>query len=76
MAVGPITYSEIEAYDRLTHAQLTAWQVQLIRRLDIAERAKTTPGSGKGEVSARDGQAVTALFRGLAAGKKREAAND
>lgn len=39
MAAGPISYREIEAYQSQTHALLTAWDVQMIRRMDTAVRA-------------------------------------
>lgn len=36
MAVGPIAFEAIEAYNRLTGAGLVGWEVQTIKRLDIA----------------------------------------
>jgi hypothetical protein len=39
MAVGPITWSEINAYDAATLAGLSAWDKRLIRRIDDASEA-------------------------------------
>ena len=39
MAIGPITWTEIEAYDRGALAMLTAWEKKLIRRADDAFEA-------------------------------------
>ncbi|WGM31501.1 hypothetical protein [Brevundimonas sp. NIBR11] len=39
MAVGPITWAEINAYDAATFAMLTAWEKRLIRRADDAYEA-------------------------------------
>ena len=39
MAVGPITWGEINAYDTGTLSMLTAWEKRLIRRLDDASEA-------------------------------------
>lgn len=39
MAVGPITWAEIGAYDHETLAFLTAWEKRLIRRCDDAYEA-------------------------------------
>lgn len=49
-AIAPISYAEIEAFNRSTCASLTAWDVLLIRRIDDAIRAaslgvKTKPAS-------------------------------
>jgi hypothetical protein len=41
--VNPITFAEIDAYQRLTGEQITAWAARLIRAVDNAvliERAK------------------------------------
>lgn len=73
MAVGPITYTEILAYRQLTLADLSAWDVALIRRLDMAIRAITSARRPDGEIPASDGRAVTGMLRGLAA--KRNALN-
>ena len=73
MAVGPITYTEILAYRQLTLADLSAWDVALIRRLDTEVRALTNKTLPDGEIAASDGRAVTGMLRGLAA--KRNALN-
>lgn len=39
MAVGPITWAEINAYDAATLAGLSAWDKRLIRRADDAYEA-------------------------------------
>lgn len=39
MAVGPITWAEINAYDAGTFAMLTAWDKKLIRKADDAFEA-------------------------------------
>jgi hypothetical protein len=35
MAVGPIAFSEILAYNQLHHAGLVPWEVEALKRLDI-----------------------------------------
>lgn len=32
--VSPIVYTEMEAYQRLTHTRLTPWEVRLVRAID------------------------------------------
>lgn len=39
MAIGPITWSEINAYDQGALAMLTVWEKRLIRRADTAFEA-------------------------------------
>lgn len=36
MALGPISFEAIEAYNRLTGTGLVGWEVQTIKRLDAA----------------------------------------
>jgi len=36
MSLGPIAFEAIEAYNRLTGAGLVGWEVQTIKRLDMA----------------------------------------
>jgi hypothetical protein len=36
MGPAPITFSEIEAWQRLTRRQLPAWQIEAIKRMDAA----------------------------------------
>lgn len=70
MAVGPITFAEIDAYNRLTGAGLSTWSVRLLRRIDTAVLAiltgTTSPSS---QIPASDGKGVSALMKGLAAQK-------
>jgi len=73
MGPSPVTYQEIEAYQRQTFAGLTAWQVALIRRVDDVilavisrDTAKPAPGEPQ-EISGKDAQGVKALLRGMAA---------
>lgn len=68
MTIGPITYREIAAYQGLTFASLTAWEVRLIRRIDTAVRALLNRPKNAG-VDAKDGKSVKAILRGLAAEK-------
>lgn len=51
--LAPITYQEIEAYDRLTGASLEIWQVKLLRRIDDAVR-QVSMNKGKGPPSISD----------------------
>ncbi len=69
MGIGPISFKEIEAYQAQTHAMLTAWDVRLIRRLDVAVRAILSGGPTDKAIPASNGKAVRALFRGVAARK-------
>lgn len=73
MGPSPVTYLEIDAYERLTFARLTAWQVALIRRLDDAllaifarDAAKPVEKDAAEEIPATDARALKGLFRGLA----------
>jgi len=63
MAPNPISYTEIEAFNRLTHANLSAWDIALIRRLDLAVMAVLNPPKGPKTVPARDGKRVLDLIR-------------
>jgi hypothetical protein len=73
MAAGPITWSEIEAYHRLTFADLSLWDVRLIRRLDAAwlnrQGEKTAPkkGSEDGAIPVSNVSALKAQMRATAA---------
>ena len=57
MAVGPITWAEINAYDAATLAGLSAWDKRLIRRAD-----------DKGVFVMLDAAAPTRLFSSLPEG--------
>lgn len=39
MAVGPVTWAEINAYEAATLSSLSAWDKRLIRRMDDAYEA-------------------------------------
>lgn len=73
MAVGPITYLEIYAYQATTHASLTAWEVATIRRIDTAIRAilvATSGTSGEAQpIPITDAASLKAKLRGMS-GKK------
>jgi len=48
MAVNPLTYSELEAFCRLTKVEFSAWQVSVLMRLDdIALRVSSERKDGK-----------------------------
>lgn len=71
MSANPITFAEIEAFDRLTYAGLGPWEVDLICRLDdavltvFAEKAAKKPGEVE-IVPFEDGEAVKAFMTQLA----------
>jgi hypothetical protein len=78
MGPGPITYQEIEAYRRLTFADLTAWEVSLIRRLDLAalssaagqvQQKPARPSNEPQPIPVTNTAGIRALFQGLAAKK-------
>lgn len=73
MAVGPITYLEIDAYIRRTLPDLTAWDVKLIRRIDIAVRAVANGiENPTSQIPAKDGKRVGSMLRGLAKAKAKQ----
>lgn len=61
---GAITYREIEAYNASTLACLRAWDVKLIRRIDIAVRV-----GGDGKPAKTDVGGLKAMLRGVVAQK-------
>jgi ABC-type transporter Mla MlaB component len=71
MAAGPITYSEIQAYRAASFADLTAWEVGVIRRLDTAALAVLAGAAPKarpdadGLVSINDRKGVRAVLSGI-----------
>lgn len=74
MAANPISFQEIEAYSRLTFAVISPWEVDLLRRVDVAAlaaaqkrsaRKKSGEPEPKFEAEASDGAAVKALLRGF-----------
>ncbi|MET4683743.1 phage tail assembly chaperone [Brevundimonas faecalis] len=70
--VAPISYVEIEAFNRSTAAALAPWDVRLIRRIDDHVRAivlgEANPSS---QISVSDGKGVAGMLRGMAALKKK-----
>jgi hypothetical protein len=74
-SANPISFSEIEAYCRLTWTTLHPWEVDAIKALDIAVLRTSAKRRSKGkdepevtnEVEASDGQGVKGLFRGMGA---------
>jgi hypothetical protein len=67
MADNPITYTEIDAYARLTGALIAPWEARAIVSLFWAYRdASPKPKSGKGEVrnetDAADGAGIKAFM--------------
>lgn len=71
LAIGPITFAEIDAYQRLTHAGLSAWDVRLIRRLDLATQAVK---SGHAPAGPTDVKGMKATLRAAVARRAKAAA--
>lgn len=78
MAIGPITFLEIQAFSRLMLVELSAWEVGLIRRLDEAvlavldEKAPRTAGKAPPAgvaIPVADTAGIRALMQGMAAKK-------
>lgn len=75
MAANPLTYLELEAYERKTLVHLPAWEADLIMRLDDAVRLAADPGKPASspsaqeptEIPASDVKSVKGFFRGLGA---------
>lgn len=72
MSVGPITYLEVQAFRAETLSDLTAWEVMLIMRIDIAVRnvfadqAPKKPGAQETpEVDVNDRKGIRGLLRGI-----------
>lgn len=82
MGIGPISYSEIEAYLRLTLDDLTAWEVRLIRRIDNAVRGvvaaqapkpkDTKPGPTVETFDVSDTHGMRQSFRAVAAARAKK----
>lgn len=74
--ISPISFSEIEAFNRSTCAALTPWDIRLIRRVDDHVRAvalgEANPTS---QINARDGKGIAGMLRGLAQRKKKGGAD-
>jgi len=82
MGVGPISYLEIEAYQRLALVRMSAWEVGLLRRLDDAVRVVlAAPASRQGrqpekittDIPTTRPAALKSLFRGIAAERAADA---
>jgi len=73
-AVGPITFAEIDAYQRLTHAGLSPWDVKLIRRLDNATQATKLGPAPPSDTNPTDVGGLKAMLRSVAAQKAKAAA--
>lgn len=76
MGPNPISFLEIEAYERKALVRFSAWETELLTDLDDVvvrhalqkiERNNTT--SKPGQVPANNPKAVKAMFRGLAASR-------
>lgn len=73
MGVNPLTYLELEAYERKALNPLPAWETALILRLDRTVRAmleqaqKNDSVQADTEVSVNDRSGVRGLLRGIGA---------
>ena len=73
MAANALTHLEIEAFCRLRHVRLSAWEVGVLCRVDDAvlgvwaeEHGKAKPADGE----AKDPKGIKALFRRIGARKE------
>ena len=80
MAANPITFADIEAFQRLTLTDLSAWEVDVICQLDNAvlsawagevKKARPAAEPAKAEIPINDTKSMKALFRGLATRKRK-----
>lgn len=74
---SPISFTEIDAYQRVMRVAIRPFEAVLIRALDrVAMRHVPGPKKGKGEfkelVDAKDGAGVASLFRSIAVSKKKK----
>lgn len=75
MTSNPLTYLELEAFERKTAREQSVWEVELIMRLDDAVRGVNVKDAPKpsaspdqpAAVDAADVKGVRSLFLGLAA---------
>lgn len=78
MAANPLTFTEIEAFGRLTRVQLTPWEVRLIERLDdvalAPSRQAAAPTTDKPEPIPVENVAGIRTFLRSRAAARREAA--
>lgn len=71
MGINPLTYLELEAYERKALNPLPAWETALIMRLDRTVRAtlaaedKNDTSEADVEVSVNDSAGVRGLLRGI-----------
>lgn len=69
MSPNPITYADIEAYERKTLNRFSAWETDLIVRIDdaildaIKPSASDTPAEAEADV--KDPRAVRGLLSGI-----------
>jgi hypothetical protein len=83
MAANALTFQEIHAFNSLAHAGLTAWQVELIERLDDAAlgvsraaRTATDKAEASTEIPASNARGVRSLLRDLMTRKNQERAKN
>jgi hypothetical protein len=82
MGANPLTYQEVEAYERKSLARLSAWDVSVIMRLDDAvlgvwarnHKSAPKPDAPAEPIPANDTVNMKAMFRGLATAKRLELA--
>lgn len=73
MAANPISYTELEAYERKALVTLSAWETDLIMRLDDTvldvraanAKTKTPDAEGSAGVDINDRGAVRGLLSGI-----------
>lgn len=82
MGPGPITYQEIDAYRRMTLDDLTAWEVRLIKRVDIAvllaaasDAPSQKPSGEPAGIPVNDPKSLKGLLRGIAKSRKERASD-
>ncbi|WP_091739838.1 phage tail assembly chaperone [Phenylobacterium immobile] len=74
MTVNPLTFQEIEAFERKALITLTAWQTRLIERIDdtflavVGEEraARSKPEAQSSQVPVENTKGMRSLFRGMA----------
>lgn len=79
MAPNPISHQEIEAFSRLRRIDLTAWEVDLLCRMDDAvltawsgDRPKPkpkTPEAGPVDIPVSNPSGIAGMLRGIAVKK-------
>jgi hypothetical protein len=65
LAPNPVSFSEIDAWARLTGTAPTPWEVSVLTRLDDALLSKPAKDKPTTMVDAGDGAAVGALLAGF-----------